>query len=147
MLPLSAAHIFCQQIYPLLHSATPFFALCLSSLNHLLTLCFSLSIFFHPLRFPCHFICLCPALPLHSTFITSRSRSSFFFFSLPLYLPLSLTPSFCVSSIHLTFHIHIQLSLVLPLPLALSSLPPDPVTYFVKIPRAPYINTTCGQLH
>lgn len=43
-LSLSSGHISRQLIYPLLHFATPFFALSiLSSLNHLLTPCFSFS--------------------------------------------------------------------------------------------------------
>lgn len=43
-LSLSSGHISRQLIYPLLHFATPFFALSfLSSLNHLLTLCFLFS--------------------------------------------------------------------------------------------------------
>lgn len=67
------------------------------------------------------------SLSLHLSL--SRSSSAFHIhnaslspsFSLPLYLPLRLTPSFHFSSVHLTFHILIQLSLVLQLPAALRS--------------------------
>ena len=154
-LSLSSAHISCRLIYPLFHPVTHFCALSIPfSLNHLLVLRFSFSLFSHPLLFLRHFIRLCPALlsALHIHSISlSLSLSLFLSLSLSLCLSLCLFTSQAYSLISLLF-----CSLNLPHPHPAATCPPAASGSFLSFltqsptlgvaPKSPLSKAALGQL-
>ena len=148
-LSLSSAHISCRLIYPLFHPVTHFCALSIPfSLNHLLVLRFSFSLFSHPLLFLRDFIRLCPAL-LSALHIHSTSLS--LSLSLCLCLSVCLFTSQAYSLISLLF-----CSLNLPHPHPAATCPPAASGSFLSFltqsptlgmaPKSPLSKAALGQL-
>ena len=160
-LSLSSAHISCRLIYPLFHPVTHFCALSIPfSLNHLLVLRFSFSLFSHPLLFLRHFIRLCPAL-LSALHIHSISLSLSLSLFLSLSLSVSLSLSLCLSLCLFTSQAYSLISLLfcslnLPHPHPAATCPPAASGSFLSFltqsptlgvaPKSPLSKAALGQL-